>query len=170
MDSNHRRHEPADLQSAPVGRLGIPPKIRCAVKKLRNGSRDASGRWIYSSHPETRPFGRTASQYVQIRSRRICRTTEGMSQQIYSLPSLAAWVSLRNSVWSRAPTSACAGQNDVQRTPGIPAWQSLCTEPRIVRSRPYPCQGAMSGARQAAADAPRPGSGRSRWQYSCPIP
>ncbi len=28
VDSNHRRHEPADLQSAPVGRLGIPPKIR----------------------------------------------------------------------------------------------------------------------------------------------
>ena len=26
MDSNHRRREPADLQSAPVGRLGIPPK------------------------------------------------------------------------------------------------------------------------------------------------
>ena len=26
------------------------------------------------------------------------RTTEGMSQQIYSLPPLAAWVSLRNSV------------------------------------------------------------------------
>ena len=27
VDSNHRRHEPADLQSAPVGRLGIPPKF-----------------------------------------------------------------------------------------------------------------------------------------------
>ena len=27
MDSNHRRRKPADLQSAPVGRLGIPPKI-----------------------------------------------------------------------------------------------------------------------------------------------
>ena len=25
VDSNHRRREPADLQSAPVGRLGIPP-------------------------------------------------------------------------------------------------------------------------------------------------
>ena len=30
VDSNHRRHEPADLQSAPVGRLGIPPKFVCA--------------------------------------------------------------------------------------------------------------------------------------------
>ena len=28
MDSNHRRRKPADLQSAPVGRLGIPP-ISC---------------------------------------------------------------------------------------------------------------------------------------------
>ena len=27
VDSNHRRHEPADLQSAPVGRLGIPPEL-----------------------------------------------------------------------------------------------------------------------------------------------
>src|SRR5258706_9633487 len=26
VDSNHRRHKPADLQSAPVGRLGIPPQ------------------------------------------------------------------------------------------------------------------------------------------------
>ena len=27
VDSNHRRRKPADLQSAPVGRLGIPPNI-----------------------------------------------------------------------------------------------------------------------------------------------
>ena len=27
MDSNHRRRKPADLQSAPVGRLGIPPNF-----------------------------------------------------------------------------------------------------------------------------------------------
>ncbi len=32
------------------------------------------------------------------------RTTEGMSQQIYSLPPLAAWVSLRNSVQLPAET------------------------------------------------------------------
>ena len=27
VDSNHRRRKPADLQSAPVGRLGIPPIV-----------------------------------------------------------------------------------------------------------------------------------------------
>ena len=27
VDSNHRRRKPADLQSAPVGRLGIPPVV-----------------------------------------------------------------------------------------------------------------------------------------------
>ena len=27
MDSNHRRRKPADLLSAPVGRLGIPPVV-----------------------------------------------------------------------------------------------------------------------------------------------
>ena len=31
MDSNHRRHKPADLQSAPVGRLGIPPANEPAI-------------------------------------------------------------------------------------------------------------------------------------------
>src|SRR5215475_1841878 len=34
VDSNHRRHEPADLQSAPVGRLGIPPH-RAAYCRFR---------------------------------------------------------------------------------------------------------------------------------------
>jgi hypothetical protein len=27
MDSNHRRHTPADLQSAPFGHSGTPPKL-----------------------------------------------------------------------------------------------------------------------------------------------
>jgi hypothetical protein len=31
VDSNHRRHEPADLQSAPVGRLGIPPVFEAVL-------------------------------------------------------------------------------------------------------------------------------------------
>src|SRR5689334_12259069 len=31
VDSNHRRHKPADLQSAPVGRLGIPPANEPAI-------------------------------------------------------------------------------------------------------------------------------------------
>ena len=159
------------IYSLPPLAAWVSLRIRCAVQNSKNQLKGVfAGRWIYSSHPETRPSGRTASRYVQIRSRRICRTTEGMSQQIYSLPSLAAWVSLRNSVWSRAPTSACAGQNDVQRTPGIPAWQSLCTEPHIVRSQPYPCQGAVYDARQALGGGRRPGSGRSRRRYSCPIP
>src|SRR5690606_33187322 len=33
VDSNHRRRKPADLQSAPVGRLGIPPVIEEPVKQ-----------------------------------------------------------------------------------------------------------------------------------------
>ena len=78
-----------------------------------------------SGHPALRPSGQPSP--VQNRSRRFCRTefltfggshpppadspvnqfvgggrwirtTEGMSQQIYSLPPLAAWVSLRNPV------------------------------------------------------------------------
>ena len=30
-DSNLRRHKPADLQSAPVGRLGTPPRIKPTI-------------------------------------------------------------------------------------------------------------------------------------------
>src|SRR3546814_3791816 len=32
VDSNHRRRKPADLQSAPVGRLGIPPVVLAAFR------------------------------------------------------------------------------------------------------------------------------------------
>ena len=33
MDSNHRRRKPADLQSAPVGRLGIPPNSDAQINQ-----------------------------------------------------------------------------------------------------------------------------------------
>src|SRR5690606_40356765 len=82
----------------------------------------------YSGHPALRPSGaspagcsnpllrvcRTAiSSVVQIHLHRTSRTskpgggrwirtTEGVSQQIYSLPPLAAWVSLRNSFLLRS--------------------------------------------------------------------
>ena len=38
VDSNHRRRKPADLQSAPVGRLGIPPEMlfNCGVACCRS--------------------------------------------------------------------------------------------------------------------------------------
>ena len=36
VDSNHRRRKPADLQSAPVGRLGIPPAFFLPVKTARD--------------------------------------------------------------------------------------------------------------------------------------
>ena len=150
---------PGILPSAPPGPAFGCSKSLQAILSNRH--------FIFSgSHPP--PIN--ADHLNELGGGRWIRTTEGMSQQIYSLPPLAAWVSLRNSVQSPTPTSACAGQNGVQRTPGMPAWQSLCTEPRIVRSQPYPCQGAMRGARQVSADAPRRGSGRSRWRYSCPIP
>src|SRR5690606_6446941 len=32
VDANHRRRKPADLQSAPVGRLGIPPVVRAVIR------------------------------------------------------------------------------------------------------------------------------------------
>src|SRR6185437_3904086 len=35
VDSNHRRRKPADLQSAPVGRLGIPPEWFSIISSTR---------------------------------------------------------------------------------------------------------------------------------------
>src|SRR5882724_10796449 len=49
VDSNHRRHEPADLQSAPVGRLGIPPNI--FKTSLNTGRREVD----YPGHPAIAP-------------------------------------------------------------------------------------------------------------------
>ena len=37
VDSNHRRRKPADLQSAPVGRLGIPPTKEQALSRAHRG-------------------------------------------------------------------------------------------------------------------------------------
>ena len=44
VDSNHRRHEPADLQSAPVGRLGIPPGNSCLLPRCSRTAGDAKKR------------------------------------------------------------------------------------------------------------------------------
>ena len=33
LDSNQRRREPADLQSAPFGHFGIRPKVRASQKR-----------------------------------------------------------------------------------------------------------------------------------------
>src|SRR6185312_9702934 len=103
VDSNHRRRKPADLQSAPVGRLGIPPESCLKTCVLR----DACVRELET--PGILPFASTGPtlRVVQIRSRRICRTTEGVSQQIYGLPPLAAWVSLQQRtriVWTGPQT------------------------------------------------------------------
>ena len=49
LDSNQRRREPADLQSAPFGHFGIRPererlaKKWCGVKRVPVGSKIASG-------------------------------------------------------------------------------------------------------------------------------
>ncbi len=68
MDSNHRRRKPADLQSAPVGRLGIPPENQLSLASLvplpvpcRLHSGAARRREVDDSgHPALRPPGRAA--------------------------------------------------------------------------------------------------------------
>src|SRR5262249_5569365 len=49
MDSNHRRHEPADLQSAPFGRSGNPPNF--AARRAAPSSRLWMNRLVWSAPP-----------------------------------------------------------------------------------------------------------------------
>ena len=57
VDSNHRRRKPADLQSAPVGRLGIPPDFVAAISCIHRG-----GRWMTRPVHGARRSGRAASR------------------------------------------------------------------------------------------------------------
>ena len=87
MDSNHRRRKPADLQSAPFGHSGICP-IEEFQKRAEDGTqtRDPQlGRLMLYQLSYFRKFG----------GQRWIRTTEGVSQQIYSLPHLATLVFAR---------------------------------------------------------------------------
>src|SRR6266545_6525137 len=46
VDSNHRRREPADLQSAPFGRSGTPPDLLVTVRESH-----CSWSWRWDSNP-----------------------------------------------------------------------------------------------------------------------
>ena len=86
MDSNHRRRKPADLQSAPFGHSGTCPTI--FQKRAEDGAQ--------TRDPQ---LGRLMlyqlSYFRNLGGQRWIRTTEGVSQQIYSLPHLATLVFAR---------------------------------------------------------------------------
>ena len=88
MDSNHRRHKPADLQSAPFGHSGTCPLHCCNVCfKKKSGRRDSNPR------PSAWKANALSTELLpQSSGQRWIRTTEGVSQQIYSLPHLATLV------------------------------------------------------------------------------
>ena len=88
MDSNHRRRKPADLQSAPFGHSGI-----CPFKKLcfnnesgRRGSNPRPSAW------KANALSTELLPHLYFCGQGWIRTTEGISQQIYSLPHLATLV------------------------------------------------------------------------------
>src|SRR5690348_784061 len=69
VDSNHRRRKPADLQSAPVGRLGIPPKFWACSN--RSGPRRSCVAFkIPAPTPRTRRCS-TTSGFRQFASQRL---------------------------------------------------------------------------------------------------
>ena len=86
-DGNRTRASSLEGYSSTIELLppGLLPKSRCCFVKLPSAvspteglfQKPGGGRWI--------------------------RTTEGMSQQIYSLPPLAAWVSLHGAAYFQAP-------------------------------------------------------------------
>ena len=86
MDSNHRRRKPADLQSAPFGHSGTcPMNSEKQIKRAEDGTQ--------TRDPQ---LGRLMlyqlSYFRKFCGQRWIRTTEGVSQQIYSLPHLATLV------------------------------------------------------------------------------
>src|SRR5690606_27855565 len=101
VDSNHRRRKPADLQSAPVGRLGIPPVVEDPVKQpvileVPRGPVNA----FRTSRRESAPAGPAGSLPAppgDYTLKRKCRTSPSWTR--YSLPSR------RSRPASRAPAS-----------------------------------------------------------------
>ena len=90
VDSNHRRRKPADLQSAPVGRLGIPPKSpgHASRKSLKQPAILTGERISVNARSSLGP--------IQTLNRK-CRTSPSWTR--YSLPSR------RRRPASRAPAS-----------------------------------------------------------------
>jgi hypothetical protein len=73
VDSNHRRRKPADLQSAPVGRLGIPPAEQHPVKQYTvKTARNSDGRLGRCQRSAFANIGFTHSPDACGRWERIC--------------------------------------------------------------------------------------------------
>ena len=80
MDSNHRRRKPADLQSAPFGHSCFNNESG------RRGSNPRPSAW------KANALSTELLPHLYLCGQRWIRTTEGVSQQIYSLPHLATLV------------------------------------------------------------------------------
>jgi hypothetical protein len=91
VDSNHRRHEPADLQSAPVGRLGIPPRSRAFWPSIA----DMSSIWVGYSRGVSACMLLIATHHQTLN----LKWSTSPSCTMYSLPSS------RKRPTSRAPDS-----------------------------------------------------------------
>ena len=107
VDSNHRRRKPADLQSAPVGRLGIPPgNLQLSCRLLHQAAcscHPASGAAHHrevddSGLPALRPSGRAAcASRSNSLPANLSNHRRRKPADLQSAP-LAAWVSLREIV------------------------------------------------------------------------
>ena len=94
VDSNHRRRKPADLQSAPVGRLGIPPIVS---RGLPQGLPKEPAILTPSGEAVNARRANFASTSPAQTLKRKCRTSPSCTR--YSLPSR------RRRPASRAPAS-----------------------------------------------------------------
>ena len=72
MDSNHRRHKPADLQSAPFGHSGIRPEFRASCR-IRTNDPEITNHVLWPTELKRRvgklPVSRRYNQLPLLRSR-----------------------------------------------------------------------------------------------------
>ena len=89
---NQKKSNETLVEGGGLLRASCPPPLRGQPSAVQNRSRrfcrtKFSFRWFQSTSKRCPMFKLGGGRWI--------RTTEGMSQQIYSLPPLAAWVSLR---------------------------------------------------------------------------
>lgn len=100
-------------------------------------------------------------QHETLGGGRWIRTTEGVSQQIYSLPPLAAWVSLRMTL-----VSGLSGRGETAGDSGVRS--AGCQRLRAIFHQAHRC--ARSGRILALEASPHGGRpwGRALWQATAP--
>jgi hypothetical protein len=141
VDSNHRRRKPADLQSAPVGRLGIPPAF--FPVSLQQPRILSSGRWITSGVLPSAPPGPRRLRVAFDGGHQTCKPTGRRSVEGFG--------SMRILTRSRAFSRSGPGVSTAKVVPSCPRMPSGdCASTRVA---PDPAAAAPRGRYPLPQDA-----------------